>query len=177
MILETVRLKLRPFERDDVEAVASYSTREEFIRFLMLPPQSPESAAEFVGRVVDEGQPDAKNDWHFAIQIGDKPKLVGTIRIGIREPEHQEGDVGYALHPDLWGNGYVTEALVRILAFGFEQLFLERIWATADVKNVASWRVMEKAGMQREGIMRHHRLIRGVWRDSVLYASTKPPSL
>jgi ribosomal-protein-alanine N-acetyltransferase len=173
MILETARLKLRPYRSDDVEAVASYSTREEFLRFLPLPPQTLESATEFVSRTVDGGLPNAKGDWHFAIQIGDRSKLVGAIRIGIREPEHRQGDVGYVVHHELWGNGYATEALKRILAFGFDELSLERIWATTDVRNIASWRVMEKSGMMREGIMRHHRLIRGTWRDSVLYACIK----
>jgi [ribosomal protein S5]-alanine N-acetyltransferase len=176
MILETERLKLRPFEADDVEAIASYSTKDDFIRFMPLPPQTLESAAKFVGDVVAAGQPDSKNDWHFAIQVGNAARPIGSIRVGIREPAHRQGDVGYALHPDQWSKGYATEALQRVLAFGFGELSLERIWATADIRNVASWRVMEKAGMEREGVMRHHRFIRGAWRDSVLHARIKPPS-
>ena len=143
MILETDRLTLRPLQSTDVEAVASYSMKPEFIRFLPLPPQTMESAAQFVEQAVANGQPDPKGDWLFAIQISEEPRLIGTIRIG---------------------------ALRRILEFGFENLSLERIWATADVRNVASWRVMEKAGMEREGLMRHHLLVRVAWRDSVLYA-------
>jgi RimJ/RimL family protein N-acetyltransferase len=178
MILETNRLKLRPFQSDDVEAIASYSTKPDFIRFLPLPPQTMASATEFVARIVADGQPDSKNDWHFGIQIGETSRLIGTVRIGVRQPEHRQGDVGYAVHPDYQGRGYASEALKRLLAFGFENLLLERIWATADVRNVASWRVMEKAGMQREGLMRHHLLVRGEWRDSVLYArvNVTPPS-
>ncbi|MGA8479550.1 MAG: GNAT family protein [Chthoniobacterales bacterium] len=170
MILETDRLTLRPLQSTDVEAVASYSTKPEFIRFLPLPPQTMESAAEFVGQAVANGQPDPKGDWLFAIQIREEPRLIGIIRIGVRSVEHRQGDLGYAVHPDHWGKGYATEALRRILEFGFEDLSLERIWATADIRNVASWRVMEKAGMGREGFMRHHLLVRGAWRDSVLYA-------
>ena len=178
MILETNRLKLRPFRDDDAEAIASYSTTEDFLRFLPLPRQTRKSAEEFVSRIIAGGQPDSSNDWHFAMQVGDAPRLIGTIRVGVREPEHRQGDVGYAVHPGQWGRGYATEALGRILAFGFETLSLERIWATADIRNAASWRVMEKAGLQREGLMRHHRLIRGEWRDSVLYAriNAMPPS-
>lgn len=174
--MKTERLQLRPFEADDVEAIASYSTKDEFIRFMALPPQTCESAAKFVGEIIAQGQPNAKNDWHFAIQLAGTERAIGAIRIGVREPDHRQGDVGYALHHEQWGKGYMTEALRSILTFGFEELLLERIWATADIGNVASWRVMEKAGMEREGIMRHHRLIRGVWRDSVLYARIRPPS-
>ena len=170
MILQTARLRLRPFRADDVAPIASYSTGPDFARFMPLPPQTLESAGEFVGRVVAEGQRDAKSDWHFALQLGETVRPIGAVRIGTREAEHRQGDVGYALHPDHWGKGYTTEALVSLLTFGFEHLSFERIWAVADVDNIASWRVMEKAGMQREGILRHHRLIRGAWRDSVLYA-------
>src|SRR3984893_10066882 len=176
MILGSGRLTLRPLQSSDVEAVASYSTKPEFIRFLPLPPQTMESAAEFVGQAVANGQPDPKGDWLFAIQIREEPRLIGIIRIGVRSVEHWQGDLGYAVHPDHWGKGYATEALRRILEFGFEDLSLERIWATADVRNVASWRVMEKAGMEREGFMRHHLLVRGAWRDSVLYARINPTS-
>jgi len=112
----------------------------------------------------------------LAIQIREEPRLIGIIRIGVRSAEHRQGDLGYAVHPDHWGKGYATEALRRILEFGFEELSLERIWATADVRNVASRRVMEKAGMEREGLMRHLLLVRGAWRDSVLYARINPTS-
>ena len=50
MILETERLKLRPFQSDDVKAIASYP-KPDFIRFLLLPPQTMASATEFVGSV------------------------------------------------------------------------------------------------------------------------------
>src|SRR4029077_14604423 len=170
MILRSGRLTLRPLQSSDVEAVASYSTKPEFIRFLPLPPQTMESAAQFVGQAVANSQPDPKGDWLFAIQIREEPRLIGVIRIGVRSAEHRQGDLGYAVHPDHWGKGFATEALRRILEFGFEDLSLERIWATADVRNVASWRVMEKAGMEREGLMRHHPRVRGAWRDAVLYA-------
>jgi RimJ/RimL family protein N-acetyltransferase len=75
------------------------------------------------------------------------------------------------------GKGFATGALRRILEFGFENLSLERIWATADLRNVGSWRVMEKAGMVREGLVRHHLLVGGASRDSVLYARINPTSL
>ena len=138
-----------------------------------------ETAAQFVGQAVANGQPDPKGDWFFAVQIREEPRLIVTIRIGVRSAEYRQGDLGYAVHPDHWGKGYATGALRRILEFGFENLSLERIWATADARNIASWRAMEKAGMEREGLMRYHLLVRGAWRDSVLYArinATSPSS-
>jgi GNAT superfamily N-acetyltransferase len=92
--------------------------KPEFIRFLPLPPQTMESAAQFVEQAVANGQPDPKGDWLFAIQIKEEPRLIGTIRIGVRSTEHRQGDLGYAVHPDHWGKGFATEALRRILEFG-----------------------------------------------------------
>jgi len=171
MQLHTSRLTLRPFRLEDVPDVTAYTMRPEFIRYLPLPPQTPASTAEFVRRAVDDGQPDKNSNWKFAIQIGEDPRLVGTIRVGIREAEHRQGDVGYALNPDFWGRGIITEALSCLLAFGFDELDLMRIWATADARNIASWAVMERAGMKREGLMRRHRFHQGEWCDSVLYAA------
>jgi len=159
---------------EDWPDVAAYSMGPEFARYIPLPPQTEDSARAFVEERVRSGQPDSAGNWHFAIQRADDPRLIGSVRIGVREPTHGQGDVGYALHPAFWGRGYMTEALVRLLAFGFEELGLERIWATADIRNARSWRVMERAGMEREGVMRHHRCHRGEWRDSVLYGVVRP---
>ncbi|MEO0823099.1 MAG: GNAT family protein, partial [Pseudomonadota bacterium] len=64
-------------------------------------------------------------------------------------------------------------AVSRILQLCFEELDLHRLSATTDVENDASWRVMERLGMQCEGRLRHHRQVRGTWRDSYLHAILK----
>jgi len=55
------------------------------------------------------------------------------------------------------------------LEFGFEEKRLERIAAAADPKNIASWKAMERAGMIREGLLRHTWKYQDVWHDEVLY--------
>jgi hypothetical protein len=70
MILGSGRFTLRPLQSTDVEAVASYSTKPEFIRFLPLPLQTMESAAQFVGQAVANGQPDPKGDWLLPSRSG-----------------------------------------------------------------------------------------------------------
>jgi RimJ/RimL family protein N-acetyltransferase len=63
-----------------------------------------------------------------------------------------------------------------LLRFGFDRLDLHRIAATCHPDNRGSSRVLEKAGMELEGRMRDHKLIRGEWRDSLLYAAINRPS-
>jgi [ribosomal protein S5]-alanine N-acetyltransferase len=84
--------------------------------------------------------------------------------------EARAGVIGYSLAQQYCGHGYATEAASSLLWFGFESLGLHRISATTDVRNFASWRVMEKLEMRREGHFRENVWQRGQWRDSFLYA-------
>jgi len=74
------------------------------------------------------------------------------------------------MHPDEWGKGYASEAARRVLAFAFEELDAHRVIAFCDAENRASERVMQKLGMRREAHMLQTRLLRGEWRDELLYA-------
>lgn len=93
----------------------------------------------------------------LAIQMGSN--LVGAVALGI-ERSHQRAELGYWVGQPYWGKGFATEATVAILAFGFRELDLNRIHAVHLTRNPASGRVMQKAGMQFEGIHRQH-----VWKD------------
>jgi RimJ/RimL family protein N-acetyltransferase len=92
------------------------------------------------------------------------------VRLSITSNEHRIAEIGYGINSDFQGLGYMTEAVQAVLNFGFGELALHRIWATTDVENVASCRVLEKVGMVQEGLLRQDKLVRGQWRDSFLYA-------
>ncbi len=62
-------------------------------------------------------------------------------------------EIGYALNSAYWGNGYMPEATAALLKLGFEKLDLVRIFATHDVRNSNSGRVMEKLHMKKEGLI------------------------
>jgi RimJ/RimL family protein N-acetyltransferase len=97
-------------------------------------------------------------------------QLIGGCRLNIADAKSRQGRIAYLFNRNYWGRGYATEATAAIIAFGFEQLGMHRIFATCDVKNFASARVLEKVGMRREGLRREDELLRGEWRDSYLYA-------
>ena len=78
--------------------------------------------------------------------------------------------MGYSIARPLWGQGLTTEAATAVIAHGFDKLGLARIQAAADIRNEGSWRVMEKVGMKREGVMRSNRLVRDTRVDDVFYA-------
>src|SRR3982750_3610086 len=87
----------------------------------------------------------------FAIVERESAKLVGAISLMIKR-EHRRAELGYWIALDCWNLGYATEASARIIDFGFEELGLHRIEARHFIRNPASGRVMQKLGMQQEGV-------------------------
>lgn len=98
-------------------------------------------------------------------------RLAGGITLGnIRHGVAQSGQIGYWMGVDHAGKGQMLEALNLVVGFGFETLRLHRIEAACIPDNARSIRVLEKAGFQREGLLRSYLRINGVWQDHFLYA-------
>jgi ribosomal-protein-alanine N-acetyltransferase len=151
--LHTERLTLRPFvayDAFDVERLAG--AREVADTTLNIPHPYPHGgAAEWIrlhGPAWEAG-----SSATFAI-IGKKTgALVGAISLIIKR-EHRRAELGYWIALDCWNRGYATEAGQQVIDFGFGILRLHRIEARHFLRNPASGRVMEKLGMQREGVER-----------------------
>ncbi len=79
-------------------------------------------------------------------------QLLGMVEI--TSIDHSGVCLGYVLARSFWGNGYMTEALRLIIEWAFLQNDIYRVWAFCDVENTASKNVMEKCGMQCEGVLR-----------------------
>ncbi len=164
----TPRLRLRPFRQDDLPFLEQYALRECFWRFLPLEPQSSQSVKSFLDQRLEDVW--GKDSYCCAVELTEVGHLIGTVRVSVTSAKDHNGDIGYALNDEFSGKGYMTEAVRQILKTGFQEFSLHRIWAIADVDNTASWQLMERVGMQREGRLRQHELIRGSWRDSYLYS-------
>jgi RimJ/RimL family protein N-acetyltransferase len=100
-------------------------------------------------------------------------RVIGMI--GCRVRQHA-ADIGYVLSRKYWGHGYVTEAAKAIVEWATGVEFIYRVSAVCDVENKASARVLEKVGMQREGILKRyivHPNISPEPRDCFVYAKTR----
>jgi RimJ/RimL family protein N-acetyltransferase len=168
MKLITERLVLRPYEAKDL--LQRFAVRPDYYKYLALPELTPESVAAFFSERLEEQERGEPKRVTFAIEAKVLGHMIGAIRIEVRDVVHQSGDLGFALDSEQQGHGYMTEALQCVLTFGFDDFKLHRIWATADIENEKSWRLLERAGMKREGLMREDKVVRGAWRDSYLYA-------
>ncbi len=166
----TERLILREFVAEDWEQVHAYGSDPEVVRFMSWGPNTEEETQAYVPRQLEAQASDPRRELDFAVTLKDDGRLIGGCGLHVTRPKDPAGFIGYCFHRDYWGQGYAAEAARSVVAFGFEALDLHRIYSTCDVQNIASARVMEKVGMRREGHLREDRLIRGRWRDSLLYA-------
>jgi len=167
--LQTQRLELRDFCEDDVHAVHEWASDPEVVRFMGWGPNTREQTREFLQRKFAERTGEPRRTWDLAVVRRDTGQVIGSVGLRLNEPM-QQAALGYCYHQDAWGHGYATEVAQEMLRFGFEELGLHRIHASADTRNGASVRVLDKIGMRQEGRLRQHVLMRGEWRDSYRYA-------
>ena len=168
MELQTERLVLREFRLDDEPAVHHYASDEEVTRYLTWGPNSLADTTAYLQLVALEKSREPRTSFTLAVTTLDG-ELVGVVNLIIADAA-STGELGYVLSRESWGHGYATEVARRLINFGFDELGLRRITATCHLDNHASARVLEKAGMHAEGIMRNHRQIQGEWSDWRLFA-------
>ncbi len=177
--LQTDHLLLRDFVEKDIPAVHCYASDPEVVRYMAWGPNTERDTRDAVKRWLAEQASEPRLSFSLAIVLRAEEHLIGSCSIRVSDQESRAGHIGYCLNRDYWGRGYASEAARALVAFGFGQLGLHRIFATCDTRNLASARVLEKAGMRREGHLREHKRIRGEWRDSYLYAileHERPPT-
>jgi RimJ/RimL family protein N-acetyltransferase len=146
------RLLLRiPTMEDAFQIFQLYAQDPEVTKYLTFEPhQSIKDTKTFLKRCLNNWKKNTSFPWTI-IRRHDK-QLMGMIEIVNIE---QSGvQLGYVLAREFWGNGYMTESLKLIIDWSFTQKDLYRVWAVCDLENKASSRVMEKAGMQKEGLLR-----------------------
>ena len=117
-------------------------------------------------------QKDAKPrlSYVFCIKLIETNQFIGLIGLKIGKLNYRTAETWFKLHPDFWNKGYTSEALQEILKLAFHKLKLHRVEAGCAVGNIASIRVLEKAGMTREGMKRQILPIRGKWVDNYFYS-------
>ncbi|MBW4494589.1 MAG: GNAT family N-acetyltransferase [Oscillatoria princeps RMCB-10] len=167
--LETDRLLLRKMTMEDAADMFEYASNPDVAKFTTWRAhKSVEDSELFLRAVMDEYRKHEPSSW--GIEEKFERKLIGTCGFANWSPSDFRGEIGYALSRKYWGKGYMTEAVRAAIDFGFRTLQLNRIEARCEIKNIASARVMEKAGMRFEGILRQHAFYKGAFRDLKMYS-------
>jgi ribosomal-protein-alanine N-acetyltransferase len=106
----------------------------------------------------------------LAIDRKDESILIGTMGYLNWSNDHKRIEIGYALSRFHWNNGYATEATKAVIDYFFTNSDLVRIEARCRTENIASARVLEKAGMEFEGILRKNVFTKGKYVDLKIYS-------
>jgi RimJ/RimL family protein N-acetyltransferase len=163
MTLRGERVVLRPWSEEDIPAILAEIEDPDILHWIPVIPR-PYTRADALAFVNDEI---GLGPHQFAIVYDDR--VVGSI--GMQVNSNATGHVGYWCARGERGRGIVSDALTTISRYGFEELGLGRMELITDPDNRSSQRVAEKAGYQREGVLRSHLLHPdGRRRDSVMFS-------
>jgi len=169
MKLETKRLTLRDFVKDDWKRVLEYQYDPLYLRYNKWTERTPKAAQEFVGWFLDHQVQEPRLKFQLAIVLKSNNQLIGNCGIRMDTANAFEGDVGYELDPKHWDRGYATEAAHAMVDFGFTNFGLHRVWSWCIADNLGSAHVLEKLGMRREGHLRENEFYKGRWWDTLMY--------
>jgi len=108
----------------------------------------------------------------FAVEV--KGKAVGGVGFSpLEDEEYRSAEIGYWLGEEFWGRGIATEVLIAVTDYAFSQFDLCRLYAHVFEWNLASARVLEKAGYEFEGRLRKSVTKDGQTIDRLLYAKVR----
>lgn len=170
MKLETERLILRDFVKEDWQRVLEYQSDPLYLRYNSWIERTPEAVQEFVGWFLDHQKQQPRIKYQLAVVLKTNNQLIGNCGIRMDEEDAIEADTGYELDPKHWNHGYATEAAHVMVDFGFSRFGVHRIWAACIAENSGSAHVMEKLGMKLEGKFRENKYFKNRWWDSLYYA-------
>ena len=172
--MTTERLILRkPFLEDAATIYEEYASDPEVTRFLAWQPSpSPDHVAIFLADALKKW--DQKTAFTWALTMRGKGRLIGMIDARV---DAYMVNIGYVLSRRFWNQGLMTEAVRALIDWTDNEPEIARVWAVCAVQNEASARVLEKAGMIREGILHRWMVfpnLGGKPLDCYCYARVKP---
>jgi len=167
MRIETERLIIRDLREDDWEAVHEYASSPLVAEHMQWGPNTEEETKAFLRSAISWQKDDPRMEFELAVTLRGNGKLIGGCGL---HADGEIGEIGYCFHPAYWRQGYASEAAAAMLALGFEDLKLHRIFATCRPENTGSAKVMEHVGMRYEGRLREHIRAKGRWLDSLQYS-------
>ncbi|MFZ4663701.1 MAG: GNAT family N-acetyltransferase [Caldilineaceae bacterium] len=168
--IDTQRLRIRPFRQEDWRAVYAYVSDPIVATYTPDGPMTAEQTQVYIDKQISADKPHAYALLLKATNDQADEQFIGHM---VFHPwfEQRTYEIGWTIHPAYQRQGYATEAAAALLHYGFAEMKLHRIIATCQPENVASYRVMEKIGMRREGHFQQC-IYRGddQWWDEYFYA-------
>ena len=157
-LLESQRLLLRQFNLSDSFSFFKNCGKDEKASLFLSwnPHQNAYESEEYLKSVIEQYEDPKFYNW--AIELKETGEVIGSIGVNHPEDKNKSCQIGYYVGSDFWNKGIITEALKTVIDYLFEEVELNRVAARHDIENGASGRVMAKANMTFEGILRESKL-------------------
>jgi ribosomal-protein-alanine N-acetyltransferase len=167
--LDTERLQLRQVTTADVNDILELRSNKEVMKYIPRPLlQNKEEALELIAMFNDKIENNIGINW--GIQLKNDSKIIGIIGHYRIKPEHYRAEVGYMLLPAYNGNGIISEALQKVVEYGFKEMKLHSIEAILDPKNGGSEKVLLKNGFVKEAHLLENEYYDGRFLDTLIYS-------
>lgn len=171
MELQSIRLVLKEVTWPDLDNLHKLYSSPEVDEYNTLGiSQSVDDTKNIIQPMIEAQDKLDRKSYNWKIIRKDTGEFIGMAGINLSGNRFKMGEIYYELFPSQWGQGYATEVARLLIKTGFESFHLHRIEAGVATGNIRSIRVLEKAGMTREGIRRKILPIRGEWKDNYHYA-------
>lgn len=163
------RITLRRLRFSDSKDIYHNIKDRKVVRWLLnIPyPYTLKSAAKFVRKTRCDAR--KKKTYAFGIALKKENRIIGVITLSKFDYKNRGAEIGYWIGKRYWGQGIMSEAARLIVKFSFRKLKLHKIYASLFEENIASRRVLKKAGFKLEGKIRESRFRYRRWRNEVRY--------
>ncbi len=168
-IIETERLVLRQITNDDVNEIFELRSNPETMKYIPRPlAKTTEDALEHIATIEDKIILNEGINW--GITLKGNERLLGMIGFYRMQPENFRSEIGYMLLPEFHGKGIITEAVKRLITYGFNDLKLHSIEAVIDPENFPSEKVLQKCNFIKEAHLKESQFYEGKFLDKVIYS-------
>lgn len=171
LVLETPRLRLRPFTMADLDTFLAYRSDPDVARYQGW--NAPYERIRGVALIeeMQRLQPGTPGEWYqIAIERLADGQMLGDCAFCVLKRDERQAEIGFTLAREHQGQGYATEAVTRLIDHLFTAHNLHRIVANCDAENHASARLLERVGMRREAHHIENLWFKGRWSSEYWYA-------
>jgi ribosomal-protein-alanine N-acetyltransferase len=165
---ERAVVHLRPVRLVDWPTIHEWARRSDVTQYQQWGPNRAIETREYVVASIAAARELPQT--RYVLSVVDAGQVVGLIELTVTDASAGIAEMGYAVHPDVWGRGVATVAGRLAVRFAVDQLGMRVLRATCDTTNVASLRVLEKLGMQLEQTLPHHVWLGSRWRDTHVFS-------
>jgi len=172
-ILETDRLILRRVGPEDAEQIFLLRSNPESMRYVPRPlTKTIEDARTHIALI--ESRIVSNEGINWAITLKDNPTFIGIIGHYVIRPEHYRAEIGYMILHEFQNMGIISEAIAKVVEYGFREMKLHSIEAIIDPQNRASAKVLEKNHFVMEAHLKENEFYDGKFLDTMIYSLINP---